>query len=234
MRKGLSMHVQRFRHWLLTWAFFLPLLWNGQAQATIVVVDPLDVMTQKSEVVVHAVVYAQEVKTDSRGRIITLTLVEVLDGMKGASKGEQLIIYQVGGSLNGISQWIAGNHRFAAGEEFLLFGVRYENMIVSYGVGIGKFKVIRDETGVLVVEDVNDVVAAYRQQGGPMKMEPATPRVFTALDDFKELVRDIASVPAQPKLLTPNLKVINPKALKPLRQPMKPAQPMQPLSPTKL
>ena len=54
-------------------------------------------------------------------------------------------------------------------------------MIVRYGVCICNFILIRDETGVLVVEDVNDVVAAYRQQGGPMKMEPATPRVFTAL-----------------------------------------------------
>ena len=35
-----------------------------------------------------------------------------------------------------------------------------------------------DAAGTVLVEDVNDVIAAYRQQNGQMKLEQAMPRVF--------------------------------------------------------
>lgn len=228
------------KKWFLGMSLALTVVAASSANATIVVVDPLDVMTQKSEVVVHAVVYGQEVRSDSRGRIITLTTVEVVDGLKGAAKGDLVVIYQVGGTLNGISQWIAGNHRFLPGEEFLLFGVRYEDMVVSYGVGIGKFKIVRDETGAFLVEDVNDVVAAYRQKDGPMQMEEAVPRVFTGLEQFKGLIRDIDAASNQPRLKPTNLRVIKPQPIRPINQPLKamprmqPVKAVQPIAPVKL
>ena len=43
-------------------------------------------MAQQSEVVIHGVVYGQEVQQDENGRIITLTQVEVVDGIKGRPK----------------------------------------------------------------------------------------------------------------------------------------------------
>ena len=188
------------RQLFLIAGFAIGVLAAYPAMATVVVVDPLEVMAQQSEVVIHGVVYGQEVQQDENGRIITLTQVEVVDGIKGATKGERVTVYQVGGTINGISQWIAGNHRFVNGEEFLLFGVQHENMIVSYGVGIGKFRIVRDAAGTVLVEDVNDVIAAYRQQNGQMKLEQAMPRVFLTLDAFKDMLREVALMPAPLKV----------------------------------
>lgn len=214
---------------LLIWGFLASFsLSVSSAQATVVVIDPLEVMSQKSEVVIHGVVFDQEVRQDERGRIITLTTVEVLDGLKGAAKGEEIVIYQVGGTFQGISQWIAGNHRFAQGEEFILFGVRHDNMVVSYGVGIGKFRVIRDASGTVVVEDVNNVIGAYGQRNGQMKLEHAIPRVYLTLDTFKDMVRNVSHMPPPLEVRKPKLKTLPVAIPKPLKTPRTPMQPRQP------
>ena len=198
---------------------------TNSAMATVVVVDPLEVMAQQSEVIIHGVVFEQDVRQDDNGRIITLTTVEIIDGIKGATKGERVTIYQVGGTINGISQWIAGNHRFVQDEEFLLFGVRHEDMIVSYGVGIGKFRIVRDASGTVLVEDVNNVLAAYRQQNGQMKFEEAMPRVFLTLDAFKEMLRNVGDIAAPQKVKKPQLRAIKPRQPKMFKQPSVPKQP---------
>ncbi len=212
-------------HLFLTFGLALYAMSTSSATATVVVVDPLEVMTQQSEVVIHGVVFDQEVRQDANGRIITLTTVEVIDGIKGANKGERITVYQVGGTMNGISQWIAGNHRFVQGEEFLLFGVRHEDMIVSYGVGIGKFRVVRDASGTVLVEDVNNVIAAYRQQDGQMKLEEAMPRVFLTLDAFKEMLRNVGEMAPPLKVKKPQLRTIQPRQPRLFKQPSVPKQP---------
>jgi len=228
-KKVSTMSQIKKMRFLLIWGFIAPfLLGVSSVHATVVVIEPLEVMSLKSEVVIHGVVFDQEVRHDDRGRIITLTTVEVLDGLKGATKGEQVVIYQVGGTFQGISQWIAGNHRFAQGEEFILFGVRHKDMVVSYGVGIGKFRVIRDASGTVVVEDVNNVIGAYGQRNGQMKLEHAIPRVYLTLDTFKDLVRDVSNMPPPLEVRKPKLRVLPTAIPQPLKTPRTPMQPRQP------
>ena len=74
------------RQLILIAGFAIGVLAAYPAMATVVVVDPLEVMAQQSEVVIHGVVYGQEVQQDENGRIITLTQVEVVDGIKGATQ----------------------------------------------------------------------------------------------------------------------------------------------------
>ena len=195
------------------------------ALATVVVIHPLDEMTARSDVVVHARVGAQQVVRD-KGRLITLTEIEVIEGFKGARAGDILTIYQVGGDLDGEHQWISGMQRYMPGEEMVLFAVRFGDKIVSYGVGVGKFKIERDADGTRVVEDIHDVVAYTRDPDGAPSMQQPRPRERPSLDGFKTEIRDYVAHPIQ---------LAKPKA--PLRHGLRklpgPAdlRPMKPLKP---
>ena len=108
-------------------------------------------MARESEVVAHVRVGDQRVTWDDRHvRILTLTDIEVIEPIKGAKKGQHFTIYQVGGTLDGVTYDIPGRLFFTAGEEMIFFAYRFKDMVVSYGMGLGKFAVL-ERDGVKVV-----------------------------------------------------------------------------------
>ncbi len=160
--------------------------------ATLVIIEDIATMTRKSDLIVHAQVIDQSVKKDKTDRIVTMTTIKVLDGMKGSKKGDIKTIYQVGGELGGRVMRIAGAHQYRQGEELVLFGLRYGDMWVSYGVGLGKFRVLRDKQGTHVVEDLHDLVAVKPGENKKFVFEEPVPRQFPSLDEFKNAI-DIAA-----------------------------------------
>jgi hypothetical protein len=179
MGRSLSIHGL----WLVVAA------WPVVAQATLAVPVSLEQMTRESEVIVHARVLDQRVTwSDDHARILTLTRIQTLQGLKGATKGETLTIYQVGGELDGLVYRIPGALAFAPGEEIVFFAVRLESWIVSYGMGVGKYLVV-DEKGTRTVEarfgDVafvgrtptGELVAAAPLDAGPIPLDTFLARV---------------------------------------------------------
>ncbi len=157
---------------LLLSAGLLTLLLSKQAQATRVVSIPLEQMTQESDVVVYARVGTQQVRWDeTHSRILTLTTIEVIDAVKGAHKGDVLTIYQVGGSLDNVTYKITGALRFVPGEQMIFFAERYKDMIVSYGMGLGKYRVVDAGGHKDVIPEYGDV--AFVQRGAEGEFVPA-------------------------------------------------------------
>lgn len=177
------------------------------SEATVVVVHDLEEMSRRAEVIVHARVADQRVLKEE-GRIITLTDIEVIDGLKGAKAGDVLTIYQVGGTLDGVTAWIAGAQRYEVGEEMILFAMRHGERIVSYGVGVGKFNVIYDGALRKVVEDIHGVVEMRREPSGEVRMVPPQPRVFPSLDRFKEEVRRHTRKESLPRVMKPTRRML--------------------------
>lgn len=157
-------------------ALALVLLLAFPAQATQVFHVRMEQMARESQVIVHARVVAQRTTwDDSHARILTLTTLEVIDGIKGADAGDQLVIYQVGGTLDGITFDIPGALRFAAGQEVIFFAVRFGAMIASYGMGQGKW-VVHEQSGVAyVAPEFGDVAWVTPESDGLRPAEP--PRV---------------------------------------------------------
>jgi hypothetical protein len=52
---------------------------------------------------------------------------------------------------------VSGALKFREGEEFILFGVRFRDMIVSYGMGLGKFMVTKHSGDTFVIPEFGDV-----------------------------------------------------------------------------
>ena len=132
--------------------------WASLAQATTVINVPLEQMAQESTVIFHGRVEAQQVVPEAgTDRVLTLTAVEVLSDVKGLKKNEMVTIYQVGGTLDGHTLHVSGALKFREGEEFILFGVRFRDMIVSYGMGLGKFMVTKHSGDTFVLPEFGDV-----------------------------------------------------------------------------
>lgn len=190
----------------------LPLA-SSEASATVVVVHPLDEMAHRADVIVHAVVRSQEVVRED-DRIITLTQIEVLDGIKGAKAGAVETIFQVGGKLDGEVVRVVGNSSFTVGEEMVYFAMRHGDRLVSYGVGLGKFAVDRSTGEVKVREEFGDVVAVDPKQPRAGTHKP-TPRNVTSLSHLVAKIRADLAQPAPPQVNRPRLKTHQKKLLQP-------------------
>ena len=141
--------------------------------------------------IVHAVVKEQEVREDQDGRIITISTLEVIDGLKNAKTGDLVELFQVGGELNGRVQKVSHQQSYNLHEEMVLFGVKLGEMIVSYGPGLGKFKVLRDQKNfeIKILEDLKDIIGVNRDLNGRFEIKKPTPRIFNGLIKFKKNIK---------------------------------------------
>ena len=187
------------------------LLAGSAARATVVVVPTLEEMTLRADVVAQVVVRDQRV-IDDKGRPMTLTSLEVSDGIKGAKAGDVIELRQLGGSVGGREMWIAGAHRFQIGEECVLFAMRPAVLAggaILYGVGFGVFDVVDGVDGKKLQEITGAVVRAEPQADGTTKFLPVRPRAYDSLDAFKAELRaildnrDLPSLP-QKRILVPH------------------------------
>ncbi len=165
------------------------------SSATVVIMPTMEEMTLKSDVVVQGVVRDVWAMKDERGRVITNTAVEVVDGLKGAKIGDIVTIQQLGGSFEGRESWIAGNHRFVVHEEVVFFAVHLPQnpeIVVPYGIGFGIFKVIEDVDGKHAHEiGSGDVTQVVRLPNGTTEMRPVNARRYESVDVFKRELRAI-------------------------------------------
>ncbi|MED5374724.1 MAG: hypothetical protein VX899_27140 [Myxococcota bacterium] len=112
------------------------------AQARSVTPLTQDQMVDASDLVVKGVVSEVWTQLDDQRRIWTLASVEVTRVYKGASTTEQVLVYQKGGSHNGVSMVSSVFVRFSPGEEVLLFletNSAGKNLVI--GGDLGKYTV---------------------------------------------------------------------------------------------
>ncbi len=162
--------------------------------ATVVVATSLEEMTHRSDVVIQAKVISQKVVEDRPGKIVTLTSLQVIDGISGAKAGDVVTVYQIGGRLGDQQAWIAGAHRFEQGQEIIFFGARMgkrPELLVPWAIGYGIFAILDDVDGRHVHEITGDVSALERNDKGAARMVSVSPRRYESLDAFKAQLRAI-------------------------------------------
>lgn len=161
----------------------------SSSHATMAVIDDIRTMTQKSGVVVQAEVVSQKVTQDSRGRIITLSTLRVKDGLKGAQTGQEITLYQLGGEYQGRVMRFQGASVYRSGEQLVLFAVPYQDkMVVSYGLGLGKFNINKRRNGQQVMEDLHDI-QVFQMKAGQKTFADPSPRTYKTLEAFKTEIR---------------------------------------------
>lgn len=147
----------KFFSWVRLVIFIL--FFGQSALALIVKLSDLHTMAKHSDVIIHGYVGEQRVTTDELGRLITLTDIEVIEGLYGAKTCEIITVYQVGGHKDGRVMPIIGGQIYHIGQEVILFGLKLGNTFVSFGAGQGKLDVVNEEGNETVVEDLGNVSA---------------------------------------------------------------------------
>lgn len=161
------------------------MLFSLPSSSLIVHLSDLQTMAKRADMVAHGYVGEKRVVTDKLGRLITLTDIEVIDGIYSAKTGEIITVYQVGGEKDGVVMPLMGGHVYNIGQEVIIFGLVLGDTYVSYGAGQGKLDVVNENGHEIVKEDLGDVGAIDMKTGGQRVYKPE-PLSF----DGKEILKD--------------------------------------------
>jgi hypothetical protein len=171
------------------------------AEATIVKRLTVAEMARRADVVVQGTVVRQSASWNAeRTRIYTVTELRVVEALKGtATAGATISIRQLGGTLDGIVQSIAGNARFDVGEEVVVFLDQDEALPLHYVIGMaqGKFSVRRTGPAVQAAQDTSDLAFVRPNVAGALVPveAPAPPPVDGGLEALKLAIRAANATP---------------------------------------
>lgn len=119
-----------------------------EASATVVVALDVDALGAAARTV--AIGRVADLRAERvGGRIVTVVALSVSDVLKGPAT-DRLEFRVLGGSLDGLAQWVPGEARFAVGEEVAVFleGEGPDARLV--GLGQGRFGVERGPEGLVL------------------------------------------------------------------------------------
>lgn len=164
---------------------FVPLS-PGDAEATVMQPMRLDQMVKAADVIIRGEVLRQASSYGDQGRIYTVTEIKVLESLKGGDAPAIVLkVRQLGGTVDGISQHIAGNARLLEGEEVALFLRRDAEKQLHYVVGMaqGKYAIDRSGPEPLVARDTHGLSFKAPTPEGvqalAVKPQPAKPAALT-------------------------------------------------------
>ncbi len=165
-------------------------VWFSQTSfALLVKLADMHTMAKNSDVVVHGIVGDTQVITDEMGRNITLSHVEVVDGLYGAKTGQVIQVYQVGGAKDGVVMPVVGGQNFMLGQEVFFFGLKMDDAYVSFGAGQGKLNVERVNGQEVVTEDLGDVQTLLGLGKNGLRPISPMPLFFPEKEILKDEIR---------------------------------------------
>lgn len=158
----------------------------------------LDAKVAGSGAVVHGVVEALSPhRSGPNGPIGTTIRVRVIEAFRGAfAPGDRFALERAGGTLEGVTEWIPGLHRYAVGDEVVVLAERSATGWVAVGVGIGTYVIERASgcpTGAPGCGRVRFAPAVV--QAGPdgeLEPVPASEKSWPA---FRARLRTLADAP---------------------------------------
>lgn len=162
------------------------------AAATIVRALTVEKMTATADVIVEGQVTDQSSSwNQEKTRIYTVTTVRVAVAHKGPVKVDESIrIRQIGGTVDGLTQSIAGNAELAKGEEVLVFLDRDAERGVHYVVGMaqGKFSIDRTQATPRIGRGLHDL-STLDDKGSAVPLVNAKDAAHTALNALRQRIR---------------------------------------------
>ncbi|MHB1847309.1 MAG: hypothetical protein ACYCWW_20995 [Deltaproteobacteria bacterium] len=158
-----------------------------EARAIVMEALSLEQLTQRADAVVHGQVVGQTVRREGTN-LWTTTELRVAEPLKGTAAGN-LTFEQLGGTLDGRTQRIAGDAVFTLGEDVVVFLTKTPKGYVLYGFSQGKFTVAEDPVSGArtVTQDLSQASLVVRRgEAAPARYAPPT------LDDFRAEIRSFA------------------------------------------
>ena len=168
---------------------FIVFIYSYQISTTTVKLSNLVDMSAKSEIIVHGIVGEQKVKIDKYLRPITLTKIEIIDPIYNSTAKKVITVYQVGGKTSEGVYPIIGGQSYQVGQQVILFGLKFNDKFVSYGLGQGKFNVSINQNTSKVIEDLGNIEEFNPRS--PFTHVSPSPLIYEDLELFKKEIRSI-------------------------------------------
>ena len=112
-------------------------------------------LTHGSDLVVRGVVSASRCEKDAKsGRLYTYTTIVPSTAYKGRS-AKSLTLRQIGGSWQGMEQWIPGTPRLRVGQDLVLFLLCENDLYFLKGMSQGLFEVVSENGVLMAVQNMN-------------------------------------------------------------------------------
>jgi len=164
------------------------------AMATIVRALSVEQMTATADVIAEGHITAQSSAWNAeKTRIYTVTTLTVTVAHKGTVKtGESIQIRQIGGTVDGLTQSIAGNAKLTQGEEVLLFLDQDQARGLHYVVGMaqGKFSIDRVQPTPRIDRGLEDL-STLDAKGAPIPLlKSGQKNTQRALDGIRTRIRE--------------------------------------------
>jgi hypothetical protein len=158
-------------------ALILPLLFASAALATTVIPMTVEDLAQASSHVLEATAVQSWAAWNPEHTIIsTYTKFQVTRTLKGRAS-QSVVVKQIGGTLDGITQRVAGVRYWNNGEQAVLFlrpGSSLDGSLVVTGLMQGNFLTMRGENGQILVSNGVPEVSAYHAQAGTLSQYHGT------------------------------------------------------------
>lgn len=172
------------------------------AYSTTVVSLSVDKMTKEADLIVRGVVNSRTTQwNQAKTRIYTITKIDIQETYKGSIKASHSIsIRQIGGEIDGLVQTIAGNAKFSAGEEVIVFLESHPTEGIHFVMGMaqGKYSINRTRNPPAISRSINSLHRVNVRQIQPV-LHIVTPTSPAPLPTLVSLVSQIqnALAPAQ-------------------------------------
>jgi len=154
----------------------------AKLSATLMMPLPVEELTQRADLILHATVTSKVCERTAEGRIITRVELEVSEVWKGNLTTNHFTVVHGGGTVGNICTEVSGQVEYTVGEEvvaFLVLNPRGEG--VTLGLAQGKFHIWKDQkTGEKFAHNIFH---------GATKEEAAADDKKTAKLALKELAR---------------------------------------------
>jgi hypothetical protein len=161
--------------------------------ATYVVPTDRDLVRRADAIVVGRAVESHAVANETRG-IETLTSFIVEERIKGRV-GETFELFEPGGALPDVVQYVPGAPRFVPGSEYVLFLHRApDGRLTTHGLGLGKFEFTTDLYGTpLLGRGPSEAPMGWDERDGSLYIER-----LRRVPEFLSFVRTISRSPNSP------------------------------------
>ncbi len=134
----------------------------ASAWATTVIPQTIEQLARNSSDVVEAQAIETHPEWNAEGKIIyTVTRFKVMKGLKGSAPSE-VVVRQMGGSLGGVTQKVAGIRHFTVGQQAVLFlrpSIEASGQMVVTGLFQGNFAVVKSSGQTYVTNGTEEASA---------------------------------------------------------------------------
>ena len=184
---------------ITVFALCFPVLFSIPANATVILKMELPELVGRSDVIfVGKVAKIQSHWNEGRRHIVTDTTFEVEQLVKGKVKLTQVVVRNLGGTVDGLGMWVSGSPTFKLGERAVIFTDQREKHRYVTGMQQGVYRISLDAATKLPrVRARTNGLALAKRKGASLELLRPAPVEPRPLKDFIGDIKQLISICAE-------------------------------------